>query len=248
MKKKHLARLRNLTTGLILSAAIPSAMAANIDFFEASSAKGTAPWNSADNLAAYTLWRNAIVETPDYGEDWDGNDWQGNPWVEDKVFDIADEPTAIFVDGVTFSNVGADANREAQAEDNPGSTDAIDKFAWQGHESGASTIYFANLADYLGFYIFDSDKEVSYHVKFSNGDEEAIAGKETDEDLYRFVGFVNTHPTARIEKFWIVADDGSRYGIDELEWGRFDKPVPEPGTLLLLSLGTVLLLAGRKRL
>jgi hypothetical protein len=242
----HTHTLRATILLTFLSANVPSASALSFSFFEASSAKGSPNWFDADNINAYNAWLTAIGETPDYGEDWDGNDWLGNPWSNNRIFDAQDVPTAVFVDGVTFSNVGADSDRHAKSDDDPGSTDAIDRFAWMGHESGESTIFFPNYVDYLGFYTFDTDRPVTYFLRFSDGSVESIAGKETDEDLYRFVGFLNQHPTERIASFWIVAERGSRYGIDELEWGRTDQ-TPEPGALWLLGTGLGIALARRSR-
>jgi len=233
---------------VLLSACVPSATATSFDFFEASSAKGSSNWFAPDNLNAYNAWRAAIGEVPDFGEDWDGTDWLGNPWVDNRLFDVQDIATAIFVDGVTFSNVGSDANRHAAADDAPGSTDAIDRFAWRGDVSGLSTIFFPNHVDYLGFYTFDTDNPVDYFVQFSNGDIESIGGKETDEDRYRFVGFVNRHPTAQIAAFWVAADNASRYGIDELQWGRTPPPgAPEPATVWMFTAGVGLLLYRKRR-
>jgi hypothetical protein len=247
MTNKCLA-LRAASIISLLSAYVPSATATSFDFFEASSAKGSPNWFDPDNLNAYNAWRTAIGEVPDFGEDWDGSDWLGNPWADNRLFDVQDIPTAIFVDGVTFSNVGADSTRHAAADDAPGSTDAIDNFALRGDESGESTIFFPNYVDYLGFYTFDTDNPVTYFVQFSNGDLESIGGKETDEDRYRFVGFVNRHPTAQIASFWVEAERGSRYGIDELEWGRTEPPrVLEPGTVWMFTAGVGLLLYRKRR-
>jgi hypothetical protein len=243
INKSHTLRAAAIVA--VLYANVPSAMAISFTFFEAPSEEGSANWFDPDNLNTYNAWLVAIGETPDFGEDWDGNDWLGNPWGNDRIFDVQDIPTAVFVDGVTFSNVGADSDRHAKSDNAPGSTDAIDAFAWEGHESGESTIFFPNYVDYLGFYTFDTDRPVTYFLQFTNGAIESIGGKETDEDLYRFVGFVNNHPTEHIAKFWVVAESGSRYGIDELEWGR--NVVPEPGTVLLVGAGLVGLFVHRMR-
>ena len=241
--KSHTLRAAAIVT--VLLASVPCAMATNFTFFEAPSADGSPNWFDADNLNTYNAWRLAIGEIPDYGEDWDGNDWLGSPWVDNKIFDVQDEPAAVFVDGVTFSNVGADpADKHAKADANPGSTPAIDLFAWMGDDSGESTIFFPNHVDYLGFYTFDTDNAVTYYLQFTDGTLESIGGKKTEADHYRFVGFVNDHPTEHIAAFWILGPDSSRYGIDELEWGR--KDVPEPGSLWLVGAGLGLLVY-RKR-
>ena len=242
--KSHILRVAAIII-TVLYANVPCAMAVRFTFFEAPSEKGSPNWFDPDNINTYNAWRAAIGETPDYGEDWDGNDWLGTPWVNNTLFDVQDVPTAVFVDGIMFSNVGTDSSRHARSDDNPGGTDAIDRFAWKGHESGESTIFFPNLVDYLGFYTFDTDKPVIYFLEYSDGVVESVDGKETDEDRYRFVGFVNNHPTEQIAKFWMVAERGSRYGIDELEWGRHDE-TPEPGTLWLAIAGLGLLVH-RKR-
>jgi len=231
----------------VLYGNVPCAMAISFTFFEAPSAKGSPNPFDPDNINTYNAWLVAVGETPDFGEDWDGNDWLGNPWVDNRLFDVLDIPTAVFVDDITFSNVGADIDRHhAKADDAPGSTDAIDLFAWMGDNSGESTIYFPNSVDYLGFYTFDTDNPVTYFLQFTNGLIESIGGKETDENHYRFVGFVNNHPTAHIARFWVIAARGSRYGIDELEWGRDGHKLPEPGTLWLVGAGLGLLVY-RKR-
>lgn len=241
--------LRVAAMAAILSSIAPPAMATRFTFFEASSATGSPSWFDPNNIAAFNAWLAAIGETPDFGEDWDGNDWTGSSWANNQLFDVQDIATAVFVDGVTFSNVGADDGRHAKADDAPGSTDAIDRLGWEGHESGESTIFFRNLVDYLGFYTFDTDRPVTYYLEYSDGVVESIAGKETDEDRYRFVGFVNEHETERIAKFWVVADRGSRYGIDELEWGRHET-APEPGVVSLFFAAAAALLyrrSGRDR-
>jgi hypothetical protein len=62
-------------------------------------------------------------------------------------------------------------------------------------------------------------------------------GKRAAQSQYLFVGFVNTHPTANFEKFWIEPYAASYFGIDEIEWGSSTTPIPEPSSLLLVLTG-----------
>lgn len=206
-----------------------------VDVFEPTNPPGYPTWNHPGNLAVYNVWRAAITETPDFREDWDGLDWKGEPWVDEELFDIQNVPTALFKEGVTFGNIGASSNKRAIANDNIGGTDAIDLYGWQAHESGLATVNFVTKkADYIGFYIFDTDHDTDmlYTLTFADGSQFNYQGLATDEDRYRFIGFVNRHPSLKFSKLGISAEDGSRYGLDELEWGRM--PVaPEPTSLLL---------------
>lgn len=226
--------------------------AAVVDVFEAPGADGYIPWNHATNIATYNDWLAAVGETPDFKEDWDNKDWQGNSWTDGQLFDIQDVPTAVFADGVSFGNIGAQADRHAIAEDSIGSTDAIDLYGWRAHESGPATVFFNSVlgADYLGFYIFDTDHgaTVDYKITFSDSSVFLYSALATEEEHYRFVGFVNRHATAKFTKFEVFADDATRYGIDELEWGRINggQVIPEPATLILISLGLLALPFRRK--
>jgi len=207
--------------------------------------------NSAGIVATYNAWLAAIGETPDFGEDWDGLDPWGDPWVDEKIFDFQSDPTAIFADGVTFKNVGAaDADKIAQTDDDPGSTDAIGAFAWDGHEDYVSRMIFPNGADYVGFFIFDTDhgSDATYTVRFSDNQVFTYDGAGTDQDKYRFIGLVNNNPSGSISRLDIDAPKGSHYGIDEVQWGRRDPgQVPEPASILLTSMGLLGLAGFRKR-
>jgi len=220
-----------------------AADAALVDVFETPGTKGYKPWNAPQNIAMYNAWLAAIQETPDFREDWDGLNWKGKPWEDGKLFDIQDVPTAIFQDGVTFGNIGSASDKRAIAEDNIGSTDAIDKFGWRAHESGVATADFSKNGgvDYLSFYIFDTDHdpEVLYRLVFSDNTTFDYDGLPTDEGYYRFVGFVNQAPSLRkITQLKVYANDATRYGIDEFEWGRLPpSTIPEPATMSLFMLG-----------
>ena len=75
----------------------------------------------------------------------------------------------------------------------------------------------------------------------------ATANQNGSNGFYRFIRFVNTHSTAQINRFW-ATNEGSRYDIDEIEWGRGNGvQVPEPGTLWLLFAGAALILIQRGR-
>lgn len=192
----------------------------NFTFFEAPQQGGYNPWNHSANTAKHNAWLAAIGEAPDYREDWEGNNWSNG-----KMFDSQLTPIT-FGGGAKFSNLGPDGSSRAyasnNANDNLGGTQPIGNLAWRGHETNTSTINFgSNLADYLGFYIFDTDHpstKVTYNIEFSDGTRESIVGKNAYQNHYLFVGFVNTHSTAAFKKFWITSYKTSRYGIDELEW------------------------------
>ena len=234
-----------LIFGIILAFAT-TAHAINFTFFESPTFGGYSQWNHPDNVNTRNAWLSAVGETPDYREDWEGNDWNGNPWVNGEMFDIQIVPTAIFGGGTTFSNVGPDTTSRAYASDGSsgklGGAPPIGKLSWRGNEGNLSTIDFGpTLADYVGFYIFDTDHwntVVTYYIQFEDGSIESIVGKNAYQSRYLFVGFVNNHPTYDFEKFWIHAHVASQYGIDELEWGRITTTqVPEPSSLLLVLVG-----------
>ena len=237
-------------TLLVFCAPVQS-FAVLVDVFEAPAADGYSTWNHPANLAAYNAWLTAIGETPDFREDWDSKDWKGDNWVDEQLFDIQNVPAAIFQDGVTFGNIGAQSDRRAIANDSIGSTDAIDKYGWQAHESGIATVNLsANQADYIGFYIFDTDHGcdgVLYTLVFSDGSKFNYNGLCTDEDHYRFIGFAN-NSSLKFTKLKIVAGDASRYGIDELAWGRRNgNVVPEPTSMILLGSGLLGVLRIRRK-
>ena len=242
MKKRFISYLVALSVGFLFFT--PESAAVLVDVFEAPGAGGYTPWNHPVNVATRNAWLAAIGETPDFCEDWDGLDWQGNPWTDGKIFDIQNVPTAIFTDGITFGNIGAQSDRRARAENSIGGTDAIDLYGWLAHESGIATVDLSeNGADYISFFIFDTDHnpEVVYKLTFSDGTMFSYPALPTNEDRYRFVGFVNRHPSAFFTKLEVSANDATRYGIDEFKWGRGPRettsPIPEPSTLFLFLLG-----------
>jgi hypothetical protein len=207
---------------------------------------------------AYNAWiasvlaHHGVVPGNFFGEDFDAPGWQ-----HDMVFDSQEPPdnppAPAIADDVTISNdLPGDALRAeepAKADRTPGSSPAIDRLAWEardefdpdnGNEPEA-TIDFGNNTDFLGFYIFDASRTGTFNLLYSDGELFTLVNEPTsnqnsnDDGFYRFIGFVNTHPSAQIERFWIT-NAGSRYGIDEIEWGRGNE-VPEPVTLVLLGLG-----------
>ena len=251
--------MRNITwkalaLGLFMTLSSNITLAAPItgtfQLFETPGADGYVDWLDPANVAVYNDWLNSFCETPEYGEDWDGNDWQGNPWANKKIFDVQDEPGAIFADGVTFANAGS--TKYARAEDNPGKTDAIGGFAWRGHESGESTMYFSDSgADYLGFWVFEtgSGANISYNIEFSDGSIFSMPGEGAGVDRYRFVGLYNTSPgDVSFSRFWIDAPNSAKYGIDEVEWGSVSASplaVPAPSAVWLMVSGLLALFGNR---
>ena len=207
-----------------------------------------------------------------------GEDFDGPGWVHNQVFDSqeASSGAPTIADGVTISNDLPDAlagspdnlpltpgraEKPAKADKEPGSSPAIDRLAWEARDdfvpgiSGIpeATIDFSvNKTDFLGFYIFDASKTGTYNLQYTDGTifsfvAQATANQSGSNGFYRFVGFVNTHSTAQINRFW-ATNEGSRYGIDEIEWGRGNGvQVPEPGTLWLLFAGAALILIQRGR-
>ncbi len=214
---------------------------------------GYKPWNHPANVAAYNAWRAAIVEMPDFREDWEGNDELGAAWVDNRVFDVLFvDTTGVFPDAVSFSN-GPATSKKAQTDTDPGSTDALDTLAWDAHEDDTARMNLPNGADYIGFYIFDIDHgtDVFYKLEFTDNSVFTYEGltQPDNEGYYRFVGFVNTHPTAQFKRLGILASGGSHYGVDNIEWGRRDShSVPEPTTLLLLGSGVLTLFASRRHI
>jgi hypothetical protein len=209
--------------------------------------------------------------------DFFGEDFDGPGWTHNQVFDSQEPPggAPVIADGVTISNdlpdglagppdslplVPGRAEEPAKADHSPGSAPAIDKLAWEARDEFAedddeipeATIDFSvNKTDFLGFYVFDASKQGTYNLQYTDGTIFSfIAAKtdnqEDDNGFYRFIGFINTHPTAQINRFW-VTNGGSRYGIDEIEWGRGKHEVPEPGALWLLSAGGAIILTRSRR-
>ncbi len=235
---------------------------------------GTDVSDTYDAWVKSVLSHHGVAPGSFFGEDFDGPGWSQN-----LVFDSQEATSGvpIIVDGVTMSNDLPDvlagfpnnlplnpgrAEKPAKADHSPGSSPAIDKFAWEarddfGPDTGKvpeATIDFSkNKTDFLGFYIFDASKTGTYNLQYTDGTIFSLTAKETDnqnsdnDGFYRFIGFVNTHPTAQINRFW-ATNAGSRYGIDEIEWGRGNGfEVPEPGTMALLAAGLVMALSRKGR-
>ena len=209
-----------------------------------------------------------------FGEDFDASGWTHNQKFDSQDPPSGTPPT--IADGVTISNdlpdalAGAPDNlpltpgraeEPAKADESPGSSPAIDRLAWEardefdpdnGEEPEATIDFSVNNTDFLGFYIFDASKTGTFNLQYTDNtiftlENKPTSNQNSDKDgFYRFVGFINTHPSEQIKRFW-VTNAGSRYGIDEIEWGRGDMEVPEPGTVLLLGLGLAALRFVRRR-
>ena len=244
---------------------------------------GASVFNGTDLEDARNAWLTSISNNHGvlpgsfFGEDFDSPGWTHN-----QVFDSQQPPSGapVIADGVTISNdlpdalagqipslITGRAEAPAKADSEPGSAPAIDRLAWEAYDdfspdqSGKipeATIDFSvNYTDFLGFYIFDASDDGTFNLQYTDGTIFSFLARETDNQsgsngYYRFIGFVNLHPTAQIERFW-ATNSGSRYGIDEIEWGRGKEPpppppVPEPATLWLLCAGAVIALCRRRRL
>lgn len=238
--------------------------ALNFRFFESPQEGGYATWNHSANVSTRNTWLAAAGETPDYYEDFEGTDWRGRPWQNGRVFD-SQLTSAVFEGGARFSNVGPDKSSRAYASNGAscalGCARPIGSLSWRGHETNTSTMSFgSNPVDYLGFYIFDTDHppvtRVTYNIQFTDGTVESIRGSNAYNNRYLFVGFLNTHASASIAKFWIGSHVTSRYGIDNIGWGKIDpkptpeptpEPVPEPSSILFVSTGLLCLLRITRR-
>ncbi|HHL39830.1 MAG TPA: hypothetical protein ENJ37_04940 [Deltaproteobacteria bacterium] len=238
--------------GLVLAAAI-DVHALSFTFFDSPSKYGYSAWNDPANLATRNAWLAAVGESPDYYQNWEGYAWDGTPWYSGKLFDVVEVPTAVFGGGVTFSNAGPNRNYPAKAlrgvYGQLGGAAAIGILSWRGNQTNNSTVYFGpGGADYLGFWIFDIDHgdPVTYYVHFTDGTVQQVTGQGTANRRYRFVGFVNTHPTASFSKVVINAPTHSAFGIDEMNWGSVAKIV-EPPSLLVLAAGLVSAALARRK-
>ena len=229
---------------------------------------GVAVFAGTDLATTYSAWVLSVNAHHGVGPgSFFGEDFDAPAWTHNQIFDSQNQPNGapVIIDSVTISNdlpdsLAADiptlvpgrAEEPAKADREPGSAPAIDRLAWEArdefnpdndHEPEATIDFSVNKTDFLGFYIFDASRTGTYNLQYTDGSIFSLVAEKTknqnddDEGYYRFIGFVNTHPTAQIERFW-ATNAGSRYGIDEIEWGRGDRTeVPEPATLLLLGLG-----------
>jgi hypothetical protein len=236
-----------------------------VDGGVASEFSGTDLENAYDAWVASVFAHHGALPGSFFGEDFDGPGWQ-----HDMVFDSQEPPDSppapTIADGVTISNdLPGDslrAEKPAKTDRTPGSSPAIDRLAWEARDEfdpdnsdePEATIDFGNDTDFLSFYIFDASRTGTFSLLYTDGtiftlENKPTSNQNSDNDgFYRFIGFVNLHPTEQIERFW-VKNAGSRYGIDEIEWGRGNgTEVPEPTTLLLLGLGIAGLGFARKRL
>lgn len=234
---------------------------------------GTDLETAYDDWVTSVFTRHGVLPGDFFGEDFDGPGWTHNQEFDSQE---PPSGAPAIVDGVTISNdlpdglagppdnlplVPGRAEEPAKADHSPGSSPAIDRLAWEARDEFSddddeipeATIDFSvNKTDFLGFYIFDASKEGTYNLQYTDGTIFSLAAAKTNnqnndgDGFYRFIGVVNTHPTAQINRFW-VTNGGSRYGIDEIEWGRGNGDVPVPGTLWLLSGGAALILARSRR-
>ena len=203
-----------ILTGLILIVMFSaSAYAVNFAFYEAPASSGYNPWNHAGNTGTRSTWLTAVGETPDYYAN-----FEGTGWYHGRSFSGIN-----FGGGTSFYNVGGSSAYSSNGGGcDLGCASPIGSFSWRGNQNAISKIDFGTPSDYLGFYIFDIDhgQPVTYKLYFTDGTSETQIGKGTgDGSWYRFVGFINTHGSAKFSSFEVIAPSHSRYGIDELEWG-----------------------------
>lgn len=205
--------------------------------------------------------------------EWGYSNWQDNQFVRDAWFNATGETSPDYyenfetgfnsgqnISGLTFGggakfyNVNGTAAVLAGGGRKLGGSPAIGALSWSNSSfsnTSYSKIDFVTPADYLGFYIFDTDHggtTVKYNVGFTDGTSSSVSGNRAGQNKYVFVGLVNTHPYAQFDSVSVETRSASYYGIDELEWGKTPSaPIPEPGTLLLLGSGLTGLAASRKK-